>query len=131
MRAKLIGGIPSQLVGALTGLVQGHFPVAAPAKYADDDVLSLAKKRTVGSNAAVPIGSTTSTGTDIFAKPGSPVIAVNDGKILEGLRQRPARPLHRASGRDRQRLHLLAAGVGVEHVSGPQAGQADRPRYRA
>ena len=83
LRAKLIGGIPSQLVGALTGLVQGHFPVAAPAKYADDDVLSLAKKRTVGSNAAVPIGSTTSTGTDIFAKPGSPVIAVNDGKILK------------------------------------------------
>ena len=35
LRAKLIGGIPSQLIGALTGLVQGHFPVAAPAKYAD------------------------------------------------------------------------------------------------
>jgi Transglycosylase SLT domain/Peptidase family M23 len=82
LRAKLIGGIPSQLVGALTGLVQGHFPVAAPAKYADDGVLSLAKQRTVGSNAAVPISSTASTGTDIFAKQGSPVIAVNDGKIV-------------------------------------------------
>ena len=34
LRAKLIGGIPSQLIGALTGLVQGHFPVAAPSKYA-------------------------------------------------------------------------------------------------
>ncbi|MGO9821394.1 MAG: lytic murein transglycosylase [Solirubrobacteraceae bacterium] len=83
LRAKLIGGIPSQLVGALTGLVQGHFPVAAPAKYADDDVLSLASKRTVGSNAAVPISSTASTGTNIFAKQGSPVIAVNDGKIVK------------------------------------------------
>ncbi len=127
LRAKLIGGIPSQLVGALTGLVQGHFPVAAPAKYADDDVLSLASKRTVGSNAAVPISSTASTGTNIFAKQGSPVIAVNDGKIVKVGRQRPDGALHRASGRDRQRLHLLAAGVGFEHVSGPQAGQADRP----
>jgi hypothetical protein len=83
LRAKLIGGIPSQLVGALTGLVQGHFPVAAPAKYADDSVLNLAKQHTVGSNAAVPISSTQSTGTNIFAKQGSPVIAVNDGKVVK------------------------------------------------
>ena len=84
LRAKLIGGIPSQLIGALTGLVQGHFPVAAPAKYADDSVLRLAKERTQGSNAAVPINTDpSSTGTSIFAKTGSPVIAVNDGKILK------------------------------------------------
>ncbi len=36
LRAKLIGGIPNQLIDALTGLVQGHFPVAAPAKYDDE-----------------------------------------------------------------------------------------------
>ena len=84
LRAKLIGGIPSQLIGALTGLVQGHFPVAAPAKYADDSVLRLAKERAQGSNAAVPISTNpSSTGTSIFAKTGSPVIAVNDGKILK------------------------------------------------
>jgi Transglycosylase SLT domain/Peptidase family M23 len=84
LRAKLIGGIPSQLLGALTGLVQGHFPVAAPAKYADASVLKLAKERAQNANAAVPIGSNpSSTGTSIFAKTGSPVIAVNDGKILK------------------------------------------------
>jgi hypothetical protein len=84
LRAKLIGGIPSQLVGALTGLVEGHFPVAAPAKYADDSVLSLAKKHTKGANAAVAIESNpATTGTAIFAKSGSPVIAVNDGKIIK------------------------------------------------
>ena len=38
LRAKLIGGMPDQLIGALTGLVEGHFPVAAPAKYADNAV---------------------------------------------------------------------------------------------
>ena len=84
LRAQLIGGIPSQLIGALTGLVQGHFPVAAPAKYADDSVLSLARHTVKGSNAAVAIDSDpASKGTSIFAKRGSPVIAVNDGRIVK------------------------------------------------
>ncbi len=82
LRAKLIGGIPSQLIGALTGLVQGHFPVAAPAKYADASVLSLAKHRVKTANAARVITSGASQGTSIFAKRGSPVIAVNDGRIV-------------------------------------------------
>jgi hypothetical protein len=84
LRAKLIGGIPSQLVSALAGLVQGHFPVAAPAKYADDSVVSLSKHRVKGSNAAIAINSDpNSKGTSIFARKGSPVIAVNDGKIVK------------------------------------------------
>jgi murein DD-endopeptidase MepM/ murein hydrolase activator NlpD len=83
LRAKLIGGIPSQLIGALTGLVQGHFPVAAPAKYADSSVVKLAKKKVKTSNAAIAIDSNpNSKGTSIFAKKNSPVIAVNDGKIV-------------------------------------------------
>jgi hypothetical protein len=84
LRAQLIGGMPSQLIGALSGLVQGHFPVAAPAKYADDSVERLATRRMTGRNAAVAINSDpTATGTSIFAKQGSPVIAVNDGKIVK------------------------------------------------
>jgi hypothetical protein len=84
LRAKLIGGIPSQLIGALNGLVQGHFPVAAPAKYADDSVVSLAKHKVKGSNAAIAINSDpASRGTSVFAKRGSPVIAVNDGRIVK------------------------------------------------
>ncbi|HEY0436294.1 MAG TPA: lytic murein transglycosylase [Phenylobacterium sp.] len=84
LRAKLIGGIPSELVGALTGLVQGHFPVAAPAKYADASVVKLARKKVKGSNAAIAIDSNPSSrGTSIFAKKGSPVIAVNDGKVVK------------------------------------------------
>ena len=84
LRAKLIGGIPSELVGALTGLVQGHFPVAAPAKYADSSVVKLAKKKVKTNNAAIAIDSSPGAkGTSIFAKKGSPVIAVNDGKIVK------------------------------------------------
>jgi hypothetical protein len=84
LRARLIGGLPSQLVGALAGLVQGHFPVAATATYADDSVTRLAgKKITSGTNAAELVQSGAATGTSIYAKSGSPVIAVNDGKIVK------------------------------------------------
>ena len=84
LRAQLIGGMPKAMIGALTGLVQGHFPVAAPAKYADDSVVKLAKSRVKTSNAAVPVASDpNSKGTSVYAKQGSPVIAVNDGKIVK------------------------------------------------
>jgi len=83
LRAKLVGGMPDQLIGALTGLVEGHFPVAAPAKYADSAVTKLAKQKVTTGNASIPIGSDASQGTNVFAKQGSPVIAVNDGKIVK------------------------------------------------
>jgi len=84
LRAKLIGGMPDALIGALTGLVEGHFPVAAPAKYADSAVQQLATHRVKGSNAAIPIESDPNAkGVTIFAKQGAPVIAVNDGKVVK------------------------------------------------
>jgi transglycosylase-like protein with SLT domain/peptidase M23-like protein len=84
LRAQLIGGMPKQFINSVTGLVQGHFPVAAPAKYADDAVLKLAKTRVKKSNAAVMVQSDPgATGTAVYANQGSPVIAVNDGKIVK------------------------------------------------
>ncbi len=84
LRAELIGGMPKSFINALTGLVEGDFPVAAPAKYADDSVLKLAKTRVKGSNAAVTVQSNPgSNGTNIYANAGSAVIAVNDGKIVK------------------------------------------------
>jgi hypothetical protein len=90
LRAKLIGGMPTQLIGALTGLVSGHFPVAGPAKYADDSVEALATRRVSSDNAAEPVNSDpNSQGVNVFAKPGTAVIAVNDGKIV-GVGSSPA-----------------------------------------
>jgi murein DD-endopeptidase MepM/ murein hydrolase activator NlpD len=84
LRAKLIGGMPNQLVGALAGLVEGHFPVAAPSRYADDAVQQLAKRRVTRGNAAIPVNSDpTATGVAIYAKQNAPVIAVNDGKVVK------------------------------------------------
>ena len=84
LRAKLIGGMPQGLIGALTGLVQGRFPVAAKARYADDSVERLATRRGKGANAAIPVDSNPAArGVSIFAKQGAPVIAVNDGRVVK------------------------------------------------
>ncbi|MBE2319709.1 lytic murein transglycosylase [Solirubrobacter sp. CPCC 204708] len=82
MRAQVIGGIPGDLVGSLTGLTQGRFPVRAKATYAG--ALKEADSHVKGSNAAVTVESDeTRRNIEIFAKAGSPVIAVNDGKVLK------------------------------------------------
>ena len=87
MRARLIGGLPSNFVGSLTGLTQGHFPVAAKATYADDLTEQDAKKaskrsRKAGNRALVVEGSKHRRGIKVFARRGAPVIAVNDGKVI-------------------------------------------------
>jgi hypothetical protein len=87
MRARLIGGLPSNFVGSLTGLTQGHFPVAAKATYADDLSEQDAKKaskrsRKQGNRALVVEGSKHRRGIKVFARRGAPVIAVNDGKVI-------------------------------------------------
>ena len=82
LRAQLIGGMPAGLISSLTNLVEGHFPVAAAATYADDSVIRTAGKKVKGTNAAIPVDSGAATGTNIYAKVGAPVIAVNDGKVV-------------------------------------------------
>jgi len=82
LRAKLIGGLPDDLVGALTGLTQGHFPVAARATYADGITKRQLALRTRSGNAAMPVGgSPTRRAINIYSRKGAPVIAVNDGVI--------------------------------------------------
>ncbi len=84
MRARLIGGLPSDLVGSLNGLTQGHFPVFAKARYADDlSERAIGRRAAAGQNVANPVESeVTRRGIDIFAKAGSPAIAVQDGTIV-------------------------------------------------
>jgi hypothetical protein len=83
LRARLIAGLPADLVGSLTGLTEGRFPIAARAQYADDLAEKAATKKVKkGHNAANVIeANDTRRGIDIFAKKDSPVVAVNDGVI--------------------------------------------------
>jgi hypothetical protein len=85
MRARLIGGIPSDLVGSLTGLTQGHFPVSAKATYADDlSERQINAKIARGHNAAVPVEANKSRrGINIYAKAGSAAIATQDGRVVK------------------------------------------------
>jgi Transglycosylase SLT domain len=83
LRAKLITGVPADLVGSLTGLTEGRFPVYARARYADDLAEREASKRVKkGQNAANVVQSNDDRSSiDVFARQGSPVVAVNDGEI--------------------------------------------------
>ena len=83
LRARLIAGVPADLIGSLTGLTEGRFPVYARARYADDLAeRALLKRVSRGENAANLVESSeTRRSIDIFARRGSPVVAVNDGVI--------------------------------------------------
>jgi Transglycosylase SLT domain len=83
LRARLIAGVPADLIGSLTGLTEGRFPVYARARYADDIAeAELLKRVKRGENAANVIESADDRRSiDIFSRSGAPVIAVNDGVI--------------------------------------------------
>ncbi len=83
LRARLIAGVPADLIGSLTGLTEGRFPVYARARYADDLAeQSLLKRVKRGENAANLVESSDERRSiDIFAKRGAPVVAVNDGVV--------------------------------------------------
>ena len=74
MRARLIGGLPTNLVGSLTGLTQGISPCTPRARYADDLSEREATKRVA--RAATPRcrsrAASARRGINVFAKPGSP-----------------------------------------------------------
>jgi len=80
VRAKLIGAMPADLVGSLTGLTEGHFPVASSVRYAGR--LPASTRRVRSANAAVAVDAKPGRkAINIFSRPRAPVIAVNDGVI--------------------------------------------------
>jgi Transglycosylase SLT domain len=82
LRARLIAGVPADLVGSLTGLTEGRFPVYARARYADDLAERGLKKVKAGENAANVVESEDDRrGIEIYARRGSPAVASNDGVI--------------------------------------------------
>ena len=81
MRAQVIGGLPSDLVGSLTGLTQGRFPVHAKATYADQ--LTTKHNTVAEGNAAMVVESDQARrGIKIFSRAKAPIIAVNDGRVV-------------------------------------------------
>jgi murein DD-endopeptidase MepM/ murein hydrolase activator NlpD len=70
LRAQLLGGTPPQLLGAVTGLTEGRFPVYAASHYSD-----------VFPTVEAPTPHTVA-GTTIYSQAGAPVIAAQDGRIV-------------------------------------------------
>jgi hypothetical protein len=74
LRARLLGGTPSELLGAITGLTEARFPVHAASHYSD------------GFQTIPAVGSTparTLVGTTIYSQAGAPVIAVADSEVVQ------------------------------------------------
>jgi hypothetical protein len=71
LRARLLGGTPPELLGAITGLTEGRFPVYAASHYSDGFPMTESPSpKTVA-------------GTTIYTEAGAPVIAVQDGRIVQ------------------------------------------------
>ena len=70
LRARLLGGTPDELLGAITGLTQSRFPVHARSHFSDGFPAAPSGR-----------GARTIPGTTIYSEPGAPVIAVQDGQI--------------------------------------------------
>ena len=80
LRAQVIGGLPSNLVGSLTGLTQGRFPIQAKSTYAGE--IKTRGKRVREGNAAMVVESSGRRGIRLFSRERAPVVAVNDGRIV-------------------------------------------------
>ena len=129
LRARLIAGVPADLIGSLTGLTEGRFPVYARARYADDLAeAELLKRVKQGENAANVIESADDRRSiDIYARSGSPVVAVNDGVIKEIGESERLGPLRDAAGRVRQPLHVRAPRLGRPSSTPCPRQHADDP----
>ena len=82
MRAQVIGGLPADLVGSLTGLTQGRFPVYAKSTYAGQ-LDKKGNKVRQGNAAMVVEPDAARRGIEIFSRAKAPVIAVNDGRVVK------------------------------------------------
>ncbi len=74
LRAKLLGGTPSGLLGAITGLTEARFPVHAKAHFSDGFPTSPPAARSAAKS--LP-------GTVIYSEANAPVIAVQDGEVVQ------------------------------------------------
>ena len=82
LRARLIAGVPADLVGSLTGLTEGRFPVYARAWYADDLAERSGKVRPAARLRSTWSSPTTRAATSTSSRAsGAPVVAVNDGRV--------------------------------------------------
>ena len=80
LRAQVIGEMPSDLVGSLTGLVEGRFPVRGAAIYTRGFDRARATDASPAARLAGP--ASRSRTIRIHARAGTPAIAVHDARVV-------------------------------------------------
>jgi murein DD-endopeptidase MepM/ murein hydrolase activator NlpD len=84
LRAQLLGGTPSELLGAITGLTEARFPVYAASHFSDGFPTVPASDRSEIDRSEIgQQPAKTLVGTTIYSQAGAPVIAVQDGEIVQ------------------------------------------------
>ena len=134
LRARLIAGVPADLVGSLTGLTEGRFPVAARARYADDLKEQKVKKAKAGQNAANVVESRTTAARSRSSPRRAPRwCPPTTARSRRSAVSQEARPLRDRPGRVRQPLHLRGPGLGGQDLRrpAPRRGRARRVRQGA
>jgi hypothetical protein len=105
-RAQVIGGLPADLVGSLTGLTDGRFPVAARATYE-----------------TAPDGRS----TRIYARGDVTVVAVNDARVVrDGRRSLTLRDVYGNTYIYRHVHRSRSLRPGVPVAQGETVGHLDR-----
>jgi hypothetical protein len=80
-RARALSAIPPAVIGSLSGLTLGRFPIAAPATYAGR--ITTKRGKVHGPDASVSITDRPDRRSmRIFAQAGSPVVAVQDARVV-------------------------------------------------
>jgi Transglycosylase SLT domain len=74
LRAQLLGGTPPELLGAVSALTDGRFPVYAPSHFSDGFPTVPGRGKALPQ--AIPA-------TTIYSQPGAPVIAVQDAEVMQ------------------------------------------------
>ncbi|HMS62195.1 MAG TPA: lytic murein transglycosylase [Solirubrobacteraceae bacterium] len=81
-RAHALSALPPEVVSSLSGMTLGRFPIAAPATYAGRLSPKAIKARVSSGNASIATEGGTRRGRRIFAKAGSPVVAIQDSRVI-------------------------------------------------
>ncbi len=82
-RARALSALPPEVIGSLSGLTLGRFPVAGTTTYAGrlDTHAKLGRVRS--GSASISVGSSaTRRGMNIYARAGAPVVAVQDARVV-------------------------------------------------
>ena len=137
MRAQVIGGLPSDLVGSLTGLTQGRFPIHAKSTYAGQLTKKGNKVKT--GNAAMVVESDDPPRHQHLLPREGPGHHRQRRPGRQGRQEQAARQVRDAAGRLRQHVHLRPPrrrrqdlpGAEGPHVAAADQGRRPQPEHES